>query len=84
MANPFRSKFKSSCGWCDTEVSEGDDMFAHEGEFICIECAVEANLVCECGNYKKEAFNTCYSCAMDGRDIADDTDDGYDPFDVPI
>lgn len=62
MPNPFPSKFNSSCQNCDNHVDRGDSMYAHDGMFICQDCAVEGFLICDCGNYKKEQFKTCFNC----------------------
>lgn len=62
MANPFETKFDSSCDSCGSEVEEGDVMYAHEELFICEICARANGNVCNCGNYKKDTCITCFEC----------------------
>jgi len=62
MANPFKIKGSRECDQCGTELVEGDIAYFHNDDFICEECASEADVVCECGNYKKEQYPTCYEC----------------------
>ena len=61
MANPFETKFDSTCGGCDDVVPEGDYMYAHDG-FFCEECAEDMKIVCKCGQKKKPDFEKCYDC----------------------
>jgi hypothetical protein len=60
--NPFPSKFDSECQECEEMIEEGESMFSDNGQFICIACAEEKDAVCECGNYKKPEFPTCFEC----------------------
>jgi hypothetical protein len=62
MANPFQAKFNSTCNDCSGTVEPGDNMFADDGDFICEDCATDRNIICECGNYKKEEYDTCFDC----------------------
>lgn len=62
MSNPFNNQFDSRCGMCEGFVGEGDQMFAHEGQFICSSCANNEDLVCSCGNYKKAEYDECFDC----------------------
>lgn len=62
MANPFETRFRSRCADCGDDVDAGDDMYAHDEEFICSDCANALDVVCHCGNYKKEEYETCYDC----------------------
>ena len=62
MSNPFLPQFMSSCDWCSDSVSPDDIMFCHKGDFICESCAAEKQLICVCGNYKKDQYNNCYDC----------------------
>lgn len=62
MANPFKTKFKSQCQGCGDYIGRGDLMYAVEGAFMCEKCAREVDAVCECGNFKKEKFNSCFEC----------------------
>lgn len=72
MANPFNVKFDSTCVSCDETVPEGDEMFAHEGQFICGECAESEDVICDCGSYKKSGLDECFSCMNKKSDDADD------------
>ena len=62
MANPFESNYDNNCNSCGDKVYAGDDMYAHEGIFICENCAQLEDLICECGNYKKAEYESCYEC----------------------
>lgn len=61
MSNPFEQNFDGECPMCDGVVYAGDNMYCHEGEFMCEFCVPDEN-VCSCGNYKKENFGSCYEC----------------------
>ena len=66
MANPFAATFASECTQCGRDIMEGDTTFAHEDEFICEQCAEDAEIVCpECGKYKKPQFDACFECHED-------------------
>jgi len=62
MSNPFEAKFESECQNCGDTVDEGEEMFAVEGEFWCRDCAKRTNNICKCGNYKKDEFDSCFTC----------------------
>lgn len=62
MSNPFITRFDSRCGSCGDIVYEGDEMFAVDGEFICRDCADINDNICECGQFKREEFETCFDC----------------------
>ena len=40
-------------------------MYAADGQFICKDCARANGNICECGNFKKEGYETCYECKED-------------------
>ena len=65
MANPFRCKFNSHCQRCRAFVKKDENMYADDGEFICEECASDNDNICECGSYKKQQYDTCYSCRFE-------------------
>ncbi len=67
MPNPFPNKFPSECINCDNFIETGELMYAHEKMFICGNCAVEGNLICECGNYKKEQYKVCFTCGQNKK-----------------
>lgn len=63
MANPFENvRTASECYNCEDIVTKGELMFAHDGEFICEQCAIDLGCVCGCGDYKKPEYETCYNC----------------------
>lgn len=64
MPNPFFVKFDSRCQSCGEKVEQGDKMFAMDHQFICEECTPEEN-ICECGNFKKAFYYSCYVCSKD-------------------
>lgn len=66
MANPFFNRFDSKCDACGDWMEEDSMVYAHDGGFICSGCAVGADVVCECGNYKKDGYETCYTCRFGG------------------
>lgn len=68
MANPFRTKFKSQCQSCGKKIPQGEEMFAHGGMFICEEEAEREDVICDCGNYKKAEYPTCFVC----KDLKED------------
>ena len=67
MANPFQAHFYSRCYDCKEGIEEGDTVFVDDGEFICAPCAALRDVICNCGKYKKQAFNFCYNCYMKGQ-----------------
>ena len=75
MANPFPTNFDSTCQDCGDTVAEGDNMFAHGGQFICDGCATSADLVCSCGQYKKEEYKKCYTCHEENEDEENEPDE---------
>ena len=72
MSNPFITKFDSECAQCASLVPAGEDMFAHNGEFICTACAENNDNVCACGKYKKANFEVCFDCKESGLGGEDD------------
>ncbi len=63
MPNPFLARFDSDCADCGGTMFENDDeVFACEGEYVCRDCAEKRGNVCECGQYKKSEFETCFEC----------------------
>jgi hypothetical protein len=65
MSNPFNTQFNSKCQSCGEEVPEGELMYAIDDQFVCEDCASEGDNICECGNFKKEEYDTCYNCKFD-------------------
>ncbi len=74
--NPFPNRFDSECANCGGDIYEEENVFADDGEFICEDCAAERNVICECGNYKKAGFPTCFDC----KDEADEQEDADGNF----
>ena len=63
MANPcpaFKGTHCSNCGW---QINEGDSVYFVDGDKLCKDCASDADLICECGSFKKEEYDTCYDCS---------------------
>ena len=65
--NPCPAFLNTVCDICGEEMEEGDDVFFHEGDKYCELCAEEAGIVCECGQYKKPQYETCYECKENNR-----------------
>lgn len=78
MANPFPSRFDSTCNSCGEPIYEGDDTFAVDGDFICKDCAEAGDNICECGKFKKEGFDQCYECHI--KETEPQIDYGKPPF----
>ena len=47
-------------GLCENCCDNDDD----EEDFICSPCAIIAEVICACGNYKKIHFDLCYDCTQ--------------------
>lgn len=62
MSNPFLPQFNSNCNSCGDTVTPDDNMFACEGQFLCEDCANAGDYVCDCGDFKKSEYKTCYNC----------------------
>lgn len=62
MSNPFPAHFDSTCDWCGDPIDEGDTTYAVDGSFHCEQCARDGNNVCDCDNFKKEEYETCFDC----------------------
>ncbi len=62
MPNPTESLYNSKCDVCDDFISKGEYIYFHENNKFCEECAENNNIVCDCGNYKKPIYKTCYTC----------------------
>lgn len=69
MANPFKTKFNSTCDSCGDTVQEGDEMYAVDGLFYCHDCANENGNVCDCGNFKKDDYEECYECHQETQQM---------------
>lgn len=67
MANPFELKGKRNCFGCSDEMLSGDMVFFHDDHVLCESCADDNGIVCECGNYKKEEYQKCYTCFQEER-----------------
>lgn len=62
MPNPAPAYRNSSCDNCQEDIPEGESVFFDEGNKLCEACATDNDLICECGQYKKAEFKTCYEC----------------------
>lgn len=60
--NPCPAFPNTICEGCGEEIEEGDDVFFHEDEKLCEQCAEQLDIVCDCGQYKKPEYETCYEC----------------------
>ena len=70
MANPFEASFDSDCPECGRTIFEGDKTFAHDGGFVCEQCAEDLDIICpECGRYKKPEYDTCFKCSEGGDEL---------------
>jgi hypothetical protein len=83
MANPFPTKFDSQCQQCESMLDRGDLMYAHDDLFICPDCAEEAGVVCDCGNFKKEDYKKCYDCSQIKAPVQEEKD-AWDPWETPL
>ena len=83
MANPFRTKFDSQCMNCEDMLDQGDLMYAMSQLFICPACAVEAGVVCNCGNFKKAEYKKCYTCSQDRPVDIIKEEDEWNPWAEP-
>jgi len=63
MSNPMPAYKNSRCDECENEIPTGEDVYFHDGNKFCMSCAEEADIICECGNYKNPDYTQCYSCA---------------------
>ncbi len=62
MPNPMEAFANSFCDICGDSIPEGEEIYFHNNEKYCRDCADNENIVCDCGNYKKPEFDVCYSC----------------------
>lgn len=62
MPNPMPAFKNSTCDNCDEEIEEGADVYFHDGNKLCVSCAEDENIVCDCGSYKKPEYDQCYNC----------------------
>lgn len=62
----FTAKYDTRCTECDDDIMEGDPIFFADGAKLCQGCADDAGYVCECGEYKKPEFDTCFDCHQHG------------------
>lgn len=62
MANPFAIRGFKECDQCGSHLMDGDQAYYHDGDILCNDCAEEAGVVCDCGGYKKEEYDLCYTC----------------------
>ena len=62
MSNPAPAYRGTHCDGCGHEVEEGEDIFFEDGQKYCESCARDGDNICDCGQYKKEEYKTCYDC----------------------
>lgn len=64
MTNPSEAFEGTICDECENKIPVKNDVFFHEGTKLCIDCAERCDLVCDCGQYKREEFKYCYDCSV--------------------
>ena len=62
MPNPMPAFRNVICDDCGEPIPEGEDVFFVDGSRFCGDCASANGNICECGNYKKAEYETCYEC----------------------
>jgi hypothetical protein len=62
MPNPTEAQYNSKCDECKRIIYIGENLYFHEEQKFCDECAGGYNIVCDCGSYKKPIYKKCYPC----------------------
>lgn len=62
MSQPYQSFYDTECTDCGEAIAEGEDMYMEDSDKVCVPCAKDRNIVCSCGNYKKEDYEECFTC----------------------
>ncbi len=62
MPNPTEALYNSKCDVCGDFINKGDNIYFHEDNKFCEGCADANDIVCNCGNYKKSQYKTCWYC----------------------
>ena len=62
MANPMPAFRNTRCDECDYDFEEGEDVYFTDDGKLCVGCACERDLVCNCGKFKKAQFDCCWEC----------------------
>ena len=63
MANPVEAFSGTVCNGCGETLGKGEELYLTDDGRFCSDCADDEGNVCECGNFKKEEFKTCYDCS---------------------
>lgn len=62
MANPVSAFRGVKCDACGERLEEGDDLYMTDDGRMCETCAGDDGYVCDCGNFKKQEYETCWEC----------------------
>lgn len=62
MPNPAPAYREIKCPLCDKVITKGEDVFFEDGDKFCRDCAENNDNVCNCGQYKRENYKTCFDC----------------------
>ena len=63
MSNPSDAFRGTRCESCGKEIGEGNSVYFDDGTKLCEACAADNGNVCDCGQYKKAEFKSCYECS---------------------
>jgi len=63
MANPVPAFPNTECTECCLPIPEGADMYFYLDDKLCLRCAEEQGIVCECGRFMNPDYDKCFSCA---------------------
>lgn len=62
MPNPGEAYKGTECDYCGEEIEEGENVFFEDGEKFCEYCAESNDNICDCGQFKKSEYKTCFDC----------------------
>ena len=62
MPNPVNATWRTKCAACDNWIEVDDRIYFTDDGKMCTDCAGYAGFVCECGNFKKDEYETCWEC----------------------
>lgn len=65
MSNPVPAFKNTSCDECGSVLEEGEDLFFTDDGRLCTDCADSKDYICDCGNFKKQEYGTCFECKDD-------------------
>lgn len=67
MKNPCSAFANTICDECGERMVEGDDLYFVDGHRFCEACASANDNICDCGNFKRAEFDTCYKCLQESE-----------------